>query len=1120
MIKFTRLLILCALFPIHFGLYAQSFVEVGTGNVETNLPSYTSWRYSYSSTIYLKEEIGGAKTITEIAFNNNFNDLAGQGFDYDLNNQKVWFKLVPDSQDAWTDMSYENPANNGYTMVWEGNIHYGAMGWYRIVLTTPFVYDGTSNLVMHWENRSNVEKSNFKFAATNTGLKQVKILGGDNSVPTGSGWEYYPNQTKVNVRFYYNNANEPANPELTAPVNAAIKVDLGTTLNFALGNNTEAYDLYLGTDINSMSKVVDNQTVSGAGNYSYQPSQLLESKKIYYWKVVARNSQTTKESNVYKFTTQNIIATFPYIQDFEKYWVSNVDPEHPDTLSSVINTNYPDSSDWKWDNYWACLKKSENNFNGLFSACVNAYSQGTYSLVTPRVNLPSNMRISFWWRNYYTYTTKTAANDSTFFQISVDGKNNWTTLLKLCGPANMQNYENAIVDLSAYSGNNVYFRWMYRSFSTNEAEPFLIDDVKIENIPTSAIITLSEQSMDFGKLVPKGKTKRKIIIYNTGTTNLTISGITTDGPFVCDFNKTIAPNQKDTATVYFAPTQVGAFNGTFSFNVNGAQGNATVNCTAEAIAALPQFFQNFDAVKAIPEGWVANQSSFAGTIVSNIWATNTSIDVLSSPNAIKMNRINSNDTLDAVILVTPGVTNYAENILSFYARKGGDTYTLEVIVGVMSDPKDTSTFVAKKTFTLTENYEQYQVQFKANTNEPYIGFKFGAWTPTKPFPYPSLRLEDVSWEPNTQAAPQAALIGYPENDVDSVDIMNGLKFAWSAGSSNTDGFKLYVGTTAACNELLNGVSLTQTQNNYSISAEALSFNTTYYWRVVPYNEFGDCAEPEVWTFKTMPDPTVTVYPMVETFDNTPNIPGKYDKPLGWTLEDTNNDRATWDMVNFPPAIQGFTRNDSKGAIHVPFHIINPKNDWLFTPPLSMKAGKNYTVEFYIHTMVDYTTGLVYNEKISVWLGKNRVSTAMTDSLVYDNVNQATTWKKVQASYTPTKDTVYYFGLHAISAADQYVLIVDDVTITETTPQSVTTEKLSKDLRVYPNPASQQLQFKIAEFNDSEVAKVSVWDMTGRKLYESQSSEKTINVSSFSNGFYILKVETSKKIYTQTFIVKQ
>lgn len=1120
MLKFTRLLILFAISQIHLGLYAQSFVEVGTGNDETNLPCYTSWRYSYSSSIYLKEELGGPKTITAIAFNNSFVDLVAQGNDYDLINQKVWFKMVPETQDTWdNNMSYEDPENNGYTLVWQGTIHYGELGWYKIDLTTPFDYDGTGNLVMHWENRSGVEKYNFKFASTHSGLKQVKILGADNAVPTGSGYEYYPNGTKVNVRFYYNSANEPANPELISPSNASIKVDLGASLNFTLGDNTESYDLYLGNDINSMIKVVDNQTVPGAGTYSYQPSQLLEPKTVYYWKVVARNSQTTKESNVYSFTTQGIINTFPYIQDFESYWVSYIDPSNPDTLSSVINTNYPDSTDWEWDNYWNCLKRSVNNFKGLFSAYVNTYSQGTYSLVTPRVNLPSNMRISFWWRNYYTISDKTAGNDTTYFQISVDGKNTWITLLKLCGPANMPDYENAIVDLSDYSGNNVYFRWMYRSYNSN-AEPFLIDDIKIENIPTSAFITLNEQNLDFGTLVPNGKRKRKIIIYNTGTTDLVINGITTDGPFICDFNKTIAPNQKDTATVYFAPTEVGVFNGTFSFNVNGAQGNATVNCTAEAIEPLSQFFQNFDAVKAIPEGWVANQSSFAGSIVSNISVINTSSEVYSSPNAIKMNRVNSDDTLDAVILSTPGVTNYTQNILSFYARKGSNDYNLEIIVGVMSDPSDTSTFVAKKTFALTDNYQQYTVQFKANTTEPYIGFKFGAWTPTSPFPYPTLRLDDVSWEPNTTTPPQPAIIGYPNNEEDSVDIMNGLKLTWSAGSSNTNGYRLYVGTTPACNELINGDSLTQMQNSYSIDANELSFNTTYYWKVVPFNEYGDCTEPNVWSFITMPDPTITNYPMVETFDKTLNITGQFDKPLGWTIEDTNNDRATWDIVNYPPAIQGFTRNDSKGAIHVPFHIINPKNDWLFTPPLSVKTGKTYTIDFYIHTMLDYTTGLVYNEKISVWIGNDRVSTAMTDSLAYDNIDDATTWKNVQASYTPTKDTILYFGLHAISEPNQYVLIVDDVTITETSPQSVPTEKASKDLHVYPNPVSQQLYFRIAELNDREDVKISVWDMTGRKLYEIQTSEKTINVSSLSNGFYILKIETGHKIYTQTFIVKQ
>ena len=176
--------------------------------------------------------------------------------------------------------------------------------------------------------------------------------------------------------------------------------------------------------------------------------------------------------------------------------------------------------------------------------------------------------------------------------------------------------------------------------------------------------------------------------------------------------------------------------------------------------------------------------------------------------------------------------------------KGGDSYGQDLIVGVMDNPYDASTFVAKSTVTLTSEYAKYAVTFKTNTTQPYIAFKFGNWDPANPFPYPSLRIDDISWAADVAAPPSAAQIGFPLDAAINVDMMSGINLRWASGSANTNGFKLYVGTTPTnCNEVVNGVDLAANVLSYNVPFANLNYNTVYYWRVVPYNENGNCAEP-------------------------------------------------------------------------------------------------------------------------------------------------------------------------------------------------------------------------------------------------------------------------------------
>ena len=73
---------------------------------------------------------------------------------------------------------------------------------------------------------------------------------------------------------------------------------------------------------------------------------------------------------------------------------------------------------------------------------------------------------------------------------------------------------------------------------------------------------------------------------------------------------------------------------------------------------------------------------------------------------------------------------------------------------------------------------------------------------------------------------------------------------------------------------------------------------------------------------------------------------------------------------------------------------------------------------------------------------------------------------------------------------------------------------SKDLQVFPNPAKEVLNFKMA--NNLQVESVELYDMTGRKVNTvNAKSIKNVNVSNFRKGTYILKVKASDgNVYVQ------
>lgn len=66
-----------------------------------------------------------------------------------MSNQRIYLKET--SATSFPNMNYEDPVNNGYTMVYNGPVA-AHQGWVSIDIT-DCNFTGNNNLVVHWENQ-------------------------------------------------------------------------------------------------------------------------------------------------------------------------------------------------------------------------------------------------------------------------------------------------------------------------------------------------------------------------------------------------------------------------------------------------------------------------------------------------------------------------------------------------------------------------------------------------------------------------------------------------------------------------------------------------------------------------------------------------------------------------------------------------------------------------------------------------------------------------------------------------------------------------------------------------------------------------------------------------------
>lgn len=212
-------------------------------------------------------------------------------------------------------------------------------------------------------------------------------------------------------------------------------------------------------------------------------------------------------------------------------------------------------------------------------------------------------------------------------------------------------------------------------------------------------------------------------------------------------------------------------------------------------------------------------------------------------------------------------------------------------------------------------------------------------------------------------------------------------------------------------------------------------------------------------------------PYSETFDTESSLDF-------FTISNLNGDDSYWEWYeNFMKGYQcvsyGFSFNDQKDG-----------DDWLFTPPIHLKAGVNYDLSF-----KRATWGKNYPERLEVKFGNSNNADAMSNTVL-----EAEDFANDQEFETITKtikvdsDQDIYVGFHALSKKDNFQLMIDDIKIEQglaaVLPDSV------ENLAVVPAPEGEQAA--IITFNApaknvdggelSELTKVTI-ERDGKTLAE-------------------------------------
>ena len=276
-------------------------VTIGTGASSWNYPMHTANYDSRTQVIYLASEIGTGGLIKSLSL--KVTTIPGQV----MNNWTIRMKHT--TLNTYSSYSFDS---TGWTIVYQANEPRGSTGWRTFTFSTPFLYNGTSNLLVDFSHNNTSKTSNGSCACSTPGGNRSvyaysNSTNGDPLSWTGTSSPTTHGSTNVpNIQMTICQPPEPNAPVLQAK--PAYTSGLCNTISWDVVTDANKY--YAQRSSVSNFFVIDSNSgwISGT-NFQFCG---LVSGQTYYYRVKARNQYLVESawSNVVSSRQCNIPGDF------------------------------------------------------------------------------------------------------------------------------------------------------------------------------------------------------------------------------------------------------------------------------------------------------------------------------------------------------------------------------------------------------------------------------------------------------------------------------------------------------------------------------------------------------------------------------------------------------------------------------------------------------------------------------------------------------------------------------------------------------------------------------------------------------------------------------------------
>lgn len=707
-------------------------------------------------------------------------------------------------------------------------------------------------------------------------------------------------------------AGYPGSVNNMIPANNATGIAVNGNLTWTWGADTDTYDLWFGPT-GTMTKVVDNQP-AGTASYSYTG---LTIGTAYSWQVVSRNATGITNGPVVSFMTAMPAGMIQV------------------GTGTVTTLNLPLNPFYGYNYSQTLYLQPEINVSGQRISKIYYYWNGLAAGINSKA-----------WTVYMGHTNKTVFSTTTDWiastgmsvvysgDVTLPASAGWVEIT-LTNPFIYNNVDNLViaVDENTAGNDGSSTKFLGTSFATNRGIRYQNDStnpnpaapptgtlvlgianirLQFEDIPSAPVFTInpSATTKDFGTVIINTAATQQYTISNTGAGTLTISNpIVASGDYysisVQPTDWELTAGESTTFTVQYLPTTAAGNPHTGSVTVTYSRTDHVINltgsCVDPTITTFP-YTENFDGVTIpnLPLSWFSIDNNSDG----DTWIS-SNVNPKSTPNCVRI--YTDYNTSNDDYLVTPPVVLTGNQRLKFWTRANSTSETDEISVLVSTTTPTVAAFtnvaMASTVINFT-TYAQYSVNLSAYSGTCYIAFA----RRNAPADGWYLYLDDITIEDIQQISPEQVTINFPANGL--VTLNNPLlKWTPSGTGEPATGYKVYLNTTGVFTE--SDVVYDGTATSYQTTT---ANNTTYFWRVNPYNTYGET------TGSTQSFSIARVNQLAESFEPT-TFP-----PTGWlrtTASTTYWGRSTSQAYHGTASMYAYTSSSTPYTISTPLLTITP-----------------------------------------------------------------------------------------------------------------------------------------------------------------------------------------------------